>query len=223
MEDWCVELRRGLGLLAHHRPARALKSFRVARRLCPESRGRELADILYYEGISLYKLQMPGRAIRRWVESQRYAKGGYSRKMLERVANEYGMARQDTPEKDDRQAFVSIQLVRYLRQKKTRKLDTCAEEDMILDLIEEYWQALRRAGALDGKNVPQKLELFSDMVIVFPYLEVPESLGGEKASRPDTTNYLVSADGRCACGSGLSFRLCCGRTPGADELSVGEF
>lgn len=226
MDRWSADLRRGKRLLARHRPAGALKRFRLAHTSCPDTNPGALAEILYYEGLSLKKLQMPGRAIRRWVESQRYVKRGHTRKTLSRATNAYGMPRQGSDELDDRMAFHSIHLLRYLKQKKSRRIDTEAEQDVITELIDEYWRAIVRVGALDGKSAAEKLTLFRTVPIVFPLLSVPN---GVRDVDPGPVHVdferrrRLSALDRCRCGTGLAFQLCCGRTPAPDELANGEF
>lgn len=143
--------------------------------------------------------------------------------MLSRVTNEYGMARQKTQALDDRAAFFSVHLSRYLRRKESRKIETSAEDDMIRELIDEYWQALVRCNVLEGKDACEKLAVFHDVLIVFPYFDVPEHLDSDTVHVDFGSKRRIAGTDRCPCGTGLPYRKCCGRTPGQDELATGEF
>ncbi len=215
---------KGLGYLAHHRPAEAVKSLQKALEFCPPSRSQELYRVCFYLGIGLRRLGFSQSAIKSWISCQRLNKRGPTRKMLSRFTNCYGMERQETSEADDWQAFLSIQTARYLLGKNKRTFSTAAEQDMIGDLIRDSWETLRKQRLLDGKSGCEKLEAFRSVRIVFPTVTHAEPRCGAPVIAVNfQTQKKVGLNDRCSCGSGLPFILCCGRTPGKEEVLSGIF
>jgi hypothetical protein len=133
------------------------------------------------------------------------------------------MARQANPGRDDQQAFYGVHLSRYVRSKKSHKLGTRAEIDMIVELVDEYWSQIKLSGILRELNHEQRLALFRDTVIVFPFLSVPEALKTDDVAIDFAHGTRVGPNDRCVCGSGLPYQICHGRTPGMDEILSGEF
>lgn len=224
MNRWVQELRLGKRELALHRPATALKAFESALNLCPVERPRELATIFYYLAFTLMRLQRPNGAVRSLRAAMRLRKGScHSAKMARRFGNDYGMARQRTPELDDWQAFYSIHLQRYLRSKHSQRIVTDAEGDMIRDLIHDYWNRLKELRLLVGKSAQEKLEVFRSVRVIFPFYVAP----GAQETNVITVDFhkksRLDAQDRCPCGSGMAYMKCCGRTRGADELVPGTF
>jgi hypothetical protein len=134
------------------------------------------------------------------------------------------MERQDSSDADDWQAFSSIQIARYLLGKNKRAFSTQAEHDMLLDLVRDSWGELRRSQDMAGLSGCEKLEAFRAVRIVFPDV-VP---GEPRVEDPVIavnfqTKQRVALGDRCSCGSGMPFMLCCGRTPGREELLSGSF
>jgi hypothetical protein len=187
------------------------------------SRRTELSRLFYYFGVCLRKVGMRNRAVASWVEAARLKKRGVARRKLIRVTNGYGMARQTAGALDDQQAFYGIQLARYVRSKQSHRLGTRAEIDMIAELIDEYWERVRTMFNLEAMTTAQKLRLFRETVIVFPFLSVPEALKTEDLAVDFCHGRRVEPEDRCVCGSGLPFRMCHGRTPGTDEALAGKF
>ncbi|HUZ17793.1 MAG TPA: SEC-C domain-containing protein, partial [Spirochaetia bacterium] len=208
---------RGKRELARHNPDTALRFFESALNECPiENRG-DLSLILFYLGITLAKLGRKNGAVRSFSSSAKLMKrSSYSRAMLRRYANDYGMAKQLSEEQDDWNAFFSIQLRRYLTSKRTQRILSPAERDMIHDLIAEHWRHLRVSGLLVGKRSCEKLDVFRKVHIVFPLYVVPDALPGRVIPVNFTTQSRVTDDGRCPCGSGIPYMKCCGRTSGAE-------
>ncbi len=232
MQSWLIDYQRGLRWLRRHRPLRALAYLERALLAVPTDRLRspgsgsrraDIARLFYYLGLGFRKAGMRNRAIGSWVESARLEKRGTVRRKLFRVTNRYGMARQESREIDDQQAFYGIQLSRYIRSKQSHRLGTRAEIDMIAELIDEYWARLRASADLSQLTCGQKLELFRSIVIVFPFLTVPEDLKTEDVAVDFSHGRRVGDEDRCVCGSGLPYRLCHGRIPGADEALIGKF
>jgi hypothetical protein len=233
VQSWLVDLRRGQRALRRHRPLRALHYLERSLLNAPVTRrvgyAREpspradLARVFYYLAVSLRRAGMRNRAVGSLVESARLDKRGNARRKLARITNEYGMARQPTREQDDQQAFYGLQLARYIRSKRSHKLGTRAEIDMIAELIDEYWALVRETGALDGMGPDEKLRYFRETRIIFPYLTVPEETKTDDLAVDFSRGRRLEPGDRCACGSGLPFRLCHGRTPGTDEVLIGKF
>lgn len=233
MQTWRVDYSRGLRWLARHRPLRALSEFERALERIPTDRRSsfftvgsvrsDLAGLFYYLGVSLRKVGMRNRAVGSWVESVRLVKRGSVRRKLVRVTNSYGMARQGNREVDDQQAFYGVQLARYIRSKQSHRLGTRAEIDMIAELIDEYWDRIRSTIDLSRLTCEQKLTLFRETVIVFPFLSVPDRLKADDVAVDFCHGRRVVGRDRCVCGSGLPFALCHGRTPGTDEALIGKF
>jgi tetratricopeptide (TPR) repeat protein len=220
---WRTEIDRGIRHLSQYRPEAALKCFYKALNSCPVSRKKELSRLLFYLGVTLNRLGFLDCAIKSWLASQRLNKFRYSLKMIERFANTYGMERQSCVELDDWKAFFSIQVARYLRSKKTRRFSCEAERDMIRDLISDYWKDLKRQGKLNLKSPEEKNRLFKSVTIVFPFVLLKDGKRDSLIHIDFRQNRKVVLDDRCSCGSGLSFMVCCGRTPGEVELLGGFF
>ena len=233
MDSWLVDYRRGLRWLNRHRPLRAIGYFERALMAIPTdrntihhraaSRRGDLSRLFYYLGLCFRHAGMRNRAVASWVEAARLEKRGTVRQKLLRVTNPYGMARQATSEVDDQQAFYGVQLARYIRSKQSHRLGTRAEIDMIAELIDEFWGRIRETIDLQVLNCEQKLRLFRETVIVFPFLSVPEVLKTEDLAVDFCHGRRVEPGDRCMCGSGLPFVLCHGRTPGTDEALTGKF
>ena len=221
---WARHFDKGLGLLSRHKPMEAVKSLQKALEFCPPSRPQELYRVCFFLGIGLRRLGFSQSAIKSWTSCQRLNKRGPTRKMLSRFTNCYGMERQETTEADDWQAFTSIQTARYLLGKNKRTFSTAAEQDMIGDLIRDSWNALRREHVLDGRSGCEKLEAFRNVHIVFPSVVLAEPHKGAPVIAVNfQTQKKVALTDRCSCGSGLPFILCCGRTPGKEEVLSGIF
>ena len=220
-ETWYHEYVRGKMFLSRHDPEDALKRFEVALALCPVEKTKELARIMFYLGVALNRLGMSSCALKSWSAAHRLDRQSNSGKFLLRFANSYGMARQETQELDDWKAFYSVQLARYLSMKKSKKLGTEAEKDMIWELILEAWREIRNSMDLSTMTTEGKLKLFRAYEIVFPVLTIPENGDYQTIAVDFAKQRRVGLDDQCFCGSGLPYKLCCGRTPGEDELATG--
>jgi hypothetical protein len=222
--NWARHYDRGLGSLARHRPADAVKALQTALEDCPPSRSHDLYKICLYLGVALQRVGFPQSAIKSWMSCQRLNKRGPTRKMLSRYTNCYGMERQESSEADDWQAFSSLQTVRYLLGKNKRTFSTEAEKDMISDLIQDSWVELKRTEDLGSFSGCEKLAAFKSVRIVFPTVVLAEPhLDGPVIAVNFHTKQRVGLSDRCSCGSGMPFMLCCGRTPGKEELLSGSF
>ena len=223
-EAWLRHYGRGLTSLARHRATDAAKSLQAALEECPPSRSRDLYKICLFLGVALQRIGFPQSAIKSWISCQRLNKRGPTRKMLSRYTNCYGMERQVSSDADDWQAFSSIQIARYLIGKNKRTFSTEAEHDMILDLVRDSWAELRSAADMAGMSGCEKLEAFRAVRIVFPAVVLSEPRMEDPVIAVNfQTKQRVGLSDRCSCGSGMPFMLCCGRTPGREELLSGSF
>jgi hypothetical protein len=145
------------------------------------------------------------------------------RRKIAALSNEFGMARQSSRDLDDWQAFYCTHLRRYVASKKSRKLGTIAESDMIRELIHDHWVKVRDSQLAINLNADQKLLLYQKIVIVFPFFDVPQHMDDGTVHVDFTRKGRLAPSDRCTCGSGLAFKICCGRTPGEDEILIGEF
>ena len=107
--------------------------------------------------------------------------------------------------------------------KHSRRFGTDAEQDMIHDLILDYWKALKKSGVKKGKDTAEKMALFQSIKIIFPFLVVPETMSDTVIPVHFGKKEKIGQGDRCFCGSGLPYCQCCGRTPGQQELINGLF
>jgi hypothetical protein len=225
MKNWTVYLQRGKEHLARHSPDKALDDLKTALELCPVESTKNLSKVLFYLGIALTKLGCANSALKCWLTSQKLHKTSYATKMIKRFSNEYGMIKQQTELLDDWKAFYSIQLAKYLRTKKNNEFTNTAEKDMIDDLIRDYWNTLNDMDLLASKTHEEKVRLFKRVKIVFPFVldRTAEAVSSDIISVDFREKQSLAPTDRCFCGSGLRFGMCCGRTPGEDELQCGIF
>lgn len=221
MNVWQGKLHRGIEYLSKHDPRKALGCFQKALEECPADQSADLAKIFLYIGLALKKLGMLDSALRSWNVGRKLEPHGFSGKLFERFANAYGMQKQRTEEMDDWKAFYSVHLERYLQHKRSGRIGTEAEKDMIHDLIFDYWTDFSRTGILRGKSAREKMVLFRSVKILFPFFVVPEKLEERVIPVHFTEKKRISAGDLCFCGSNLPYFLCCGRTPGEEELLHG--
>jgi tetratricopeptide (TPR) repeat protein len=223
MEQWQIEMQKGRAQLSRHDAARAIKTLAYALKLCPPEACGCSSEILFYMGISLKRLGYFSSALKLWISAYRIRKQKKIRKMIDRYANGYGMLKQATEELDDRNAFFAVQIRRYLDKKTSRKFTTLAEQDVVFELINDYWKNILLRAIIKGKNIGEKREIFHKIQIPFPYLVMPQHIGDTVFSVNFNSEARVSDQNRCYCGSGLTFAMCCGRTPAVDELLSGVF
>ena len=223
MDEWKLQLDRGIRMLARHNPREAVPCLRLALDACPPERTAELHRICFYLGIALRRAGHAQTAIRSWLSCTRLKKRGHTRRMLERLVNGYGMARQASEGGDDWQAFRAIQLSRYLATRNKRAFSTDAERDMVSDLIRDYWRSVERSGATAGMDSCRKRDCFRRTRIVFPTVVLPESGAGGLVAVNFRTQQRILDDQECFCGSRLPYAICCGRTASCEELTGGPF
>lgn len=173
MSDWGIGMRSGLRLLKAHKVHDAVSCLQKAADTCPVEESDDLYTILYFLGAALKKSGMTSCAVKSWEAAKRLRPRSNAAHFVRRFTNGYGNLRGKNSIEDDWTAFYSIHLRRYLRGKRTGKLGSVAERDMILDLIRDAWAHTIDGIRLESLNVRQKLDLFKSVEIVFPFFTVP--------------------------------------------------
>lgn len=204
---------RGKKALASHDAAEALRLLRTAVDACPASRRMELSHRLYWLSVALRRLGKDGLAVKALSSAQRLAPRSRARDMYERLANDYGMPRASCQEHDDYRAFCSIQVRRYLERVPDRRFADQAEIDAVLTIIADAWLRLQTPGASRHGTCDDRLKSYREATIEFPALRaVAPARQGKTIAADFFRGRAVKADDRCSCGSGLPYRMCCGRT-----------
>lgn len=229
MEDknhWQRYYRIGIRRIREHEPENAVEALRRAVKLCPVKRKRELSRALYFLGVAMRQAGFCESALRSWKVGARYRGFSYAAKLSNRFSNEYGMLEQRNRRDNDAQAFFSIHLGRYLETKRSRRIHSAAERDIVFELIAEAWSELSRGIDLAGMSAAAKLKLFREVFIVFPFLHTDDLPQGD-APRVIKVDFrrqgVQDEDGACRCGSNLGHLGCCGHIPGLEELDSGSF
>ncbi len=131
--------------------------------------------------------------------------------------NPYGMTRSSSIN-DDKRAFFSIQIERYLKRKTIHRFCSSAEKDVIKDIISDYWKHIKEE--LADCHTENKIDRFYQCIIVFPYFVAEE----EKIIPVDfNKKNKISIHEKCPCGSDIPYIQCCGRTVELDDLENGSF
>ena len=165
MENWKADFFKGKKCIISKDLKGALEYLHRSMIKCPVENDIELADLFFYLGVAFKKLGCIVPAVRSWDASMCADKGGRAAMLLrtifpgERLSN-------------DKSHFYLIQLSAYLGRKKSGKIDSEAEKDMIIDLISMYWEEIVDSGILKGQCQSEKILIFMDIEIDFPYTEV---------------------------------------------------
>jgi len=211
-DEKTIEYRQGRRALASHDPTKAMRLLRSAVDACPASDRTELSRRLYWLSIALRRLGKDGLAIKALASAQRLAPRGRARDMYERVANDYGMPRAACAEHDDYRAFCSIQIRRYLEGVPDRRFETQQEIDAVLTMIADAWLKLGSSQAIEAASCDEKLKAFKKAGIEYPSLRERRAMPlGTVIPADFIRGKVLQPDDRCTCGSGLPYRMCCGR------------
>ncbi|TFG65183.1 MAG: hypothetical protein E4H36_00745 [Spirochaetales bacterium] len=152
----------------------------------------------------------------------KFNKVGYSFKMIQRFSNEYGMIKQDSTSMDDWQAFFSLQLAKYIQGKKTKKIGSPAELDMVKDLIYDFWKEVQ--GHIADMKANEKTAFFRSVTIMFPIPGNRQEFATQEAIPYNfRLKKHITGTMRCFCGSNIPYALCCGRITSGEELINGCF
>lgn len=227
MQEWITAFNRGQRKLSKHDPQGALLEFRKAAACCPVSQRSDLARILLYLGISLERLGKGSLAVKAWVNARKLVKSGTVRYVCERWVNGYGMRRCMDARNDDYLAFKSIQVARYLSKRASGRFGSNAERDVVYDIIKDAWKLLSESGILNAMGLSEKLGVFRQARLDFPYLYAEDAMDMDCEIlrgnfRPGNKKVLrIRSDDLCPCGSGLPSRMCCGRLYSCTEIESG--
>jgi len=207
-----LQYRRGRRALASHDAAAAMRSLKAAVASCPATDRAELARRLYWLSIALRKLGKDGLAVKALSSAQRLAPRGKARTLYERFANGYGMPRAACTEHDDYRAFCSIQIRRYLERVPDGRFSDQPEIDVVLTMLADAWLRLNASGAIADADCDEKLRIFRETSVSFPALR---ETGPANRARVIVADFYRGraqrGEDRCSCGSGLPYRMCCGR------------
>ena len=134
--------------------------------------------------------------------------------------NPYGMPRQRCSSEDDHQAFIAIQVERYLKRKRVPRFCSDAEKDVILQIIGESWEEIRSSRPVGHMDTDHKISSFYQITLVFPYFVAEEEflLGIDFVNK-----RKISSDDKCPCGSDKPYRCCCGSIKTLQDLMNGSF
>ncbi|MBF9018662.1 MULTISPECIES: hypothetical protein [unclassified Oceanispirochaeta] len=134
--------------------------------------------------------------------------------------NEYGMEAQKSSIEDDYQAFLSIQVERYLKRKTQQRFCSEAEKDVINQIIADSWTEYRQTRNLSQIDTEQKIRSYYSFTLVFPYFVAEE----ECIISFDFRNKCSLEGGdECFCNSGVPYRQCCGGIKSLKDLLKGSF
>ncbi len=203
----------GKRALAGHDPVTALRLLRSAVDNCPAEKHIELSRRLYWLSIALRRLGKDGLAIKALSSAQRLAPRGHARDLYANFANGYGMPKSDCAEHDDYRAFCSIHIRRYLESVQDRRFSSQEEIDTVLRIIADSWLRLNTKKAVNKTACEDKLDVFKETQIPFPALRSVQGTGKGKTIPVNfRRGQAIDPSDRCSCGSGLPYRMCCGRT-----------
>ncbi len=163
MESWKAEFFKGKKCIISKDLEGALYHLHSSIKNCPVEKDIDLADIFFNLGIAFRKLGFIIPAVRSWDASKCADKRGQGASILDRIFPEKRIS-------DDKSNFYLIQLSTYLSGKKSGKIDSEAEKDMIIDLIAIYWEQIIDSGILYGQCQSEKMIIFRDIEIDFPYM-----------------------------------------------------
>ncbi len=165
MESWKADFFKGKKCIISKDLKGALGYLHRSMKKCPVENDIELADLFFYLGVAFNKLGCIVPAVRSWDASMCADKGGQAAMLLRRIFPGERLS-------NDKSYFYLIQLSAYLGRKKSGKIDSEAEKDMIIDLISMYWEEIVDSRILKGQCQSEKILIFKDIDIDFPYTEV---------------------------------------------------
>jgi len=174
MESWKAEFFKGRKCIISKDLKGALNHLHNSLKNCPVEKEVDLADIFFNLGIAFRKLGFIIPAVRSWDASMCADKYGPGASILDTIFPGKRIL-------DDKSNFYIIQFTTYLSGKKSGKIDSEAEKDMIIDLIGIYWDQIVDSGVLHCQCQSEKMIIFRDIEIDFPYIDV-------KFDFPETEN-----------------------------------
>jgi len=165
MESWKADFFKGRKCIIGKDLRGAINYLHKSIKNCPVEKEVDLADIFFNLGIAFKKLGFIIPAVKSWDASMCADKHGSGSTILDRMFPDNRLS-------DDKSNFYLIQLSTYLNGKKSGKIESEAEKDMIIDLIDIYWEQIIDSGILFGQCQSEKQIIFRDIEIDFPYMNV---------------------------------------------------
>ncbi len=162
MESWKDDFFKGKKCIKNHLLKDSLGYLHQSVKDCPVENQVDLADIFFNLGVVFKRLGFIIPAIRSWDAAVCADNRGEAVKVLRTIFPGNRL-------NDDKSYFFLIQLSTYLGQKNSGKIESDAEKDMILDLIKIYWEQVLDSGILYGQSKAEKMIIFKDIEIDFPY------------------------------------------------------
>ncbi len=209
----------GRRALARHRDLDALRLLRAAVDALPPG-SPLLSGRLYWLGIALLRLGRKDLAVKSLASAQKLAPRGHARALYGHMVNGYGMAKSSCEDHDDFRAFFSIQAARYLGERRAFRDEL--EREAVSHSLADAWLAISSSGLTEGLDCAGKLELFRKVDA-----RIPATMSDARAESARIVpvdfrreRRIHPAD-RCTCGSGLPWRMCCGRTSSPSERPLG--
>ncbi len=200
----------GMRCLASGKAFQAMGLFRRAVDAIEPSNRPLLHRALYWLSVSALRLGRRDIAVKALTSAGRLDRHGHAACLRDRFGNGYGMPRQATPAEDDRLAFFSIQVGRYLRLCPKREFSGAPERDMVLALIASAWSDLCRSRVLEDMSLAHKAEYFRTLRLDFPRFGASAPSEHQVIGVDFRLKARLAADARCPCGSGRPLALCCG-------------
>ncbi len=165
MESWRDEFSKGRKCIIRKDLRGALNHLHRSIKDCPVEHEIALADIFFNLGIAFRKMGFIKPAVRSWDASMCADKNGSGVAILNQLFPGNRLS-------EDRYNFYLIQLSTYLQVKKSGKIESEAEQDMIIDLLDIYWEQIIDSGILYKQSQSEKNIIFKDIKIDFPYMDV---------------------------------------------------
>ena len=216
-------IERGKRNLRRGRLDAALECFRSAVDTCPVKYRACLSDALYWLGLALQRKAKRDIAARSFASAQKLVRRGYAKKAFARLKNDYGMPRQKKSVDDDRIAFYSIQISRYLKQRSLTDFTGRIERDLVLSTLASAWMGMSGCPGFKSANCAQKLSSFKAMRISYPVAFPQGNVFAEVVNVDFRNKRKILPSDFCPCGSGLTYGRCCGRTVDIAKASNGYF
>lgn len=165
MESWKAELYKGRECIVSKDLRGAINHLHSSIKNCPVEKEVDLADIFFNLGIAFRKLGYMIPAVRSWDASHCADKTGSGASILDSIFPETRIL-------GDKKNFYLLQFSVYINGKKSGKIESEAEKDMIIDLIDIYWEQIIDSGILYGQCQSEKMIIFRDIEIDFPFMDV---------------------------------------------------
>jgi len=179
MESWKDDFFKGKKCIKNHSLKDALGYLHKSIKDCPIENQVDLADIFFNLGVAFKKLGYIIPAVKSWDAAVCADRKGKASRILDHL---FPGNRLD----NDKSYFFIIQLSIYLDQKNSGKIESDAEKDMILDLITIYWEQVLNSGILYGQSKAEKMIIFRDIEINFPYNDISGHIIPFKTSKKST-------------------------------------